>query len=272
MIILREATVRNLRITGILGTLLALAMSAAGQEFWDKKDYTQWSRDDCKRLLENSPWTGRHDVAVLIQTSARVTSQTDNANSATNDGAGSEEINYIFQFRSALPVRQAVVRMAQINNKYDKMAAEQKKAFDAQINQFLAQDVGDKVLVHVVYNSNVAVTKRALAQFWQSQTLERVRDAIFLITASGQRISPIDYQVAKGADLEFALVFPRTLNGEPLIKPSDKSLALEMTMDKVATHTTNAANSRRGGPNLSGERIFVQFKPAKMTYKGQFVF
>ena len=45
-------------------------------------------------------------------------------------------ISYNLQFRSALPIREAQVRTAQLNSKYDKMSAEQKAAFDANSANF----------------------------------------------------------------------------------------------------------------------------------------
>lgn len=257
------------RVAGIVVGVLVLAACAVGQEFWERKDFTQWSKDDCRRLLQDSPWAIRHDIVTTIVSPAGY---------AASDGNANEQINYTFQLRSALPVRQALVRSAQIANKYDKMTPEQKKAFDAQGNEFLALDTTDLVFVHVMYSSNVAATARTLAQFWQSQTLETLKDAVHLITPKGERIAPIRYQVAKGADLEFALVFPRAVNGEPLLGQGQKSLGLELVLSKTASQTTNlAAPVRRGSSgdvaqSFTGERIFVEFKVAKMMYKGQLLY
>src|SRR5215472_16656971 len=37
----------------------ALAMASFAQGPWVKKDWKQWSKDDCKKILEDSPWAQR---------------------------------------------------------------------------------------------------------------------------------------------------------------------------------------------------------------------
>lgn len=52
----RQFAVNMLAVFLITGTLL-------GQEFWDKKQYLQWTNDEITRLTSNSPWAKDVDVA-----------------------------------------------------------------------------------------------------------------------------------------------------------------------------------------------------------------
>jgi len=62
-------------------------------------------------------------------------------------------ISYNLQFRSAQPIREAVVRTSQLNAKYDKMGAEQEAAFDASSAKFLAATFPDRVVVAVTFHA-----------------------------------------------------------------------------------------------------------------------
>lgn len=65
----------------------------------------------------------------------------------------------------ALPVRQAVVRSAQIQNKYEQMNPDQKKAFDASADRYLNAPM-DTIVGHVLYGCNVQIYEREMARVW----------------------------------------------------------------------------------------------------------
>ncbi len=266
---------RGRRVILVFLTFFLAATSALAQEFWDKKDYTQWSKQDCKRMLENSPWAGRHDIVVALSSAQGY---------SASGGESSEQTSYIFHLVSALPIRQAMVRQTMIERKYDKMSAADKKTFDENTEKFLGAEFPDNVVVRVVFVSNIPNTQRTLMQFWQQQTLESVKDSTFLIGPNKQKIPPLSFSVAHGGN-EFQFIFPRKVNGEPIIGPSDKTVGFEMNirpgLSQYTMATTNAAdpgNRSRGGtsalPSGGGdrERILMEFKVSKMMYHGQLVF
>src|SRR5688572_11212653 len=88
--------------------LLVLTASAVAQ-LWIKKPYTEWNKGDCKKMLTDSPWIGKEGtVQPLQQTVSEETAEASGRESAL-------EIKYVAQLRSALPIRQAVVRQAQLD-------------------------------------------------------------------------------------------------------------------------------------------------------------
>ena len=42
---------------GILAVFALAVITASAEDFWVKKDWKQWTAADCKKLLEDSPWT-----------------------------------------------------------------------------------------------------------------------------------------------------------------------------------------------------------------------
>ena len=239
-------------------------------DFWEKKEYKQWSQKECAKLLEDSPWS--KDFA-LMQTSVMGSKQNqesstrgqsvdrtsgDSSSNATSDDGQQLFIKYRVQFRSALPVRQAIVRQMQIVQKYDGLSPDQRQQFDKGAEAFLAADFADAVVVYVTYSSNSRTNDMELARYWQSQTTELLKNYIFLSNSKGEKVALTRYVAAQGGERSFQFIFPRQVNGAPLIGPKDNSLKLEFTYPIV-----NQMGNGRG---------FMEFKPEKMVVQGNLVY
>jgi len=253
---------------------LAAVQPAAAQEFWEKKSYKEWNKEQCKKMLENSPWAA-HAGAVDVQAVAFT--------SSSSQGQDSEQkIDYYAQIRSALPIRQAVIRRAMIDNKYDKMGAADKKLFDTSAEGYLARVYPDVVVITVEYSSNVETVDRELARYWQSAASSEIMVNIYLTGQKGIRIQPTAYQAEQGAGRAFQLVFPRTVDGVPVVGPDVKSIKLEMpapsfdtARERSATQTTDNGRSNPNAASPRGlkeSRTYFEFKVDKMMYKGELVF
>ena len=233
--------------------LLATASFAQGP--WAKKDWKQWSKDDCKKVLEDSPWAQRWS-----QTNAKM------ANFATRtsgtQGVGSESelgVYYVVQFRSARPIREAVVRETLIANRYDERDPEQKEAMRKQTDPFLNRNYDDVIVVHIIYGSNVQEYNRDLATFWQTRYPEgTVPQEAFLDGPRGQKIAPLRLISPKGGAQEFELIFPRAVEGKPLLEPGDKTIAVEFRSPAVGS--------------LDSSRVFAEFRVDKMALNGQIIY
>jgi hypothetical protein len=120
--------------------LVSLAVPALGADFWAKKPYQQWSKEETGRMLEESPWATTLSLGgvedVLTGSNAPTTSSSQgHRGTSSSQGYGEMETNptisYNLQFRSAEPIREAMVRSSELNSHYDAMSAEQKTAVDA---------------------------------------------------------------------------------------------------------------------------------------------
>ena len=252
------------KIALFLSILFSLTASAFEQQFWDKQDFHRWSKQDCAKLLSNSPWSQRSDQANVVF--APVSSGNNNSSGqstpdteATSGRAASTALNYVLQMRSATPVRQAVARQQMLAVNYDNLSAAQKKQVDTQVEKFLSTPMSDVVVVHVLYGSNVVSWDRELARFWQQQTLDKLKDSFYLIGGKGQRIAPVDFEALPGAGREFEVTFPRkSPEGEPVAGPADKLLAIEFVKPEIGSWRS--------------EKAYVPFKIKDMMQNGQLVF
>jgi hypothetical protein len=241
---------RNPILKLVLLLLLASVAAAQSKGYWEKKDYRQWTEKECRKLLEDSPWANLYSLSqVFIDTI-----QTD---STSRERQPNPSIEYRVQIRSATPVRQALVRLSQINAKYDAMTPDARQAFDQSTEKFLAAGNSNLIVMHVSYTASVQNDDRELARYWHSRTTETLKNFVFLIGGGGVKVPLSSYRPGESAARELQFVFPRDYNGRPVIGSGDKTLMLEFDHPNI-----------RG----TGTRVLVEFKIEKMMIQGSPVY
>ncbi len=222
--------------------LSVLAAGALAQEFWTKKPYQEWSPKECRKVLEDSPWARQHLLSrVLIESLTAAPSDRARENNP--------RVTYTIQFRSARPVRQALVRERQIAMEYDSLSAEQRAGFDKDAETFLSQSFAETIVVLAEYSANITSYQSDLDRIWSTRTEAWAKNQIFLISATGQKISPLRFTRRPGA---FQVVFPRRVDGRPVIAESDKEVKIEFSHPTIGI--------------LTESRVLEEFKVPKMAY------
>ena len=230
-------------IAALLLVCLAVPV-AAGGDFWAKKTYQNWSAEETRRMLEESPWA-------TTLTLGGIQSSVTSGDAPNNRGYRGEmetapTITYILQFRSALPIREAQVRSSQLNSHYDKMSAEQKAAFDASASKFLTVTFPDRVVVSVTFHTNVEDYESSLRNYWASQSLAKLSMSVYLNTKA-ERLSLMSYSFK---DDTFQFTFPRPKQ----LQPDDK-VGVEFVHPRI---------------NVIGQqRILQEFSLKKMLVNGE---
>ena len=245
------------RSSAILVMLLLIGTTAAAQGPWAKKEWKQWSKEDCKKILEDSPWAQRWARAEP--------KMAEFSTSQTREGVGAEsklEVFYIIQFRSSLPIRQAIARQAQVQYNYDKMEPKDRAALDKQTDPIINATYDDRIIVFVQYGSNVQQYNSDLRRFWQNYPPGTVPQEAFLNTSSGKKISPLQMVAPRGGEQAFSLIFPRIVDGEPVVKPGDKSFTIEFRSPAVIKQESQTTA-------VHTDRVYVEFKVEKMMFNGQ---
>lgn len=199
-------------------------------------------------MLQDSPWAKTWSEEGIVNTPI----------GQSSGGTGREqvpEVYYLVQFRSALPVREAVVREAQFENKYDKMDVEHKKVLDDSANSYLGRDYSNDIVIHLDYGSNVTEYDRQLRSYWQSIPPGVVPRETYLINANGKKVVPSKMEVASGGENAIEFIFPRSSSDGDFIKPSEKTVALQFMNPQIGT--------------LAAQTAYVQFDPRKMVVGGK---
>jgi hypothetical protein len=249
----------NRQLTALcLGVCIAAAPALA-QQFWEKKEFTRWSRGECKTLLSDSPWVKKTRVSKdLLAGMDQLTAYPSNAMKHDESADRYLTLEYTVQLRSALPVRQAVVRQAQHEGGYDRMSPEEKKAFDREAERYLSSAAGGDLIVHVEYRTNSQSVDRDVRNFWQSIPKGSIPEGAALILPDGQRVAPTRYVSSPQGDRSFELIFPREVNGRPLISAADKSLKVEFQSP--------------GNRELRCGTMQVEFSVQQLVFKGELAY
>jgi hypothetical protein len=250
----RKANVASSRLNYIICfslpiLLLAGVLAAPKGEFWETKDYREWTQKECAKMLEDSPWAK--------QLKWQKTMQSDKDDAATL-GGDSPYINYQAQLNTALPIRQAIIRQQQLANKYDSLSAEQKQQFDKNADTYLSAIPGDTIIVKINYSTNNSNYDQDLARNWQSKTTELLQNSVFLIPSKGAKVRLARFAVAQGSLREFQFAFPRQVDGKDVIGPEDKSFKLQFPCPIVS--------------GLGDGNGYYDFKLEKMQMQGKIVF
>ena len=99
--------------------LLAACAVLTAADFWEEKELTAWSDRDVQRMMSNSPWAKRITVVFPRPPRAAISDSVGGAQAAGRGGfggrggdafGGRQQSRLVVQWRSALPMRQAIVR------------------------------------------------------------------------------------------------------------------------------------------------------------------
>lgn len=234
---------RELPIALLMSFVVLTLGAAAYGQVWEKKEYTKWSKSDCQKILSDSPWANSYTIGTVIF-------QPVNEPSAVEGRDTQPQITYTAQFWSAKPVRQAIVRLQQLDSKYDKLPPEQKKAFDDRAAKFLDMDLPDQIVIQVNYAASQAFLL-SLTRYWRQKTEGDLKQSFTLIV-EGKRMGPASVVTSTGGGTEIQLLFPRKVNGEPLLHPENKEVRLEIR-----------------DPN---ETLTIPFKVKKMMVRNELIY
>jgi hypothetical protein len=241
-------------LVALLLSTLAICLVTAGPvnstdkpKPWIAKDWTQWTSDECTQVEYFSPWS--HNVSSFV---------------AGRYGNISKSVG----LRSALPVRQARLRDAQLQKHYDKMDAQSKQEFDQRYAANLADDADTKVVV-VVTNISDRPPQNANAESGVYAPDQAVQIALEL--ADGTLVQPIQITVLpppSGVDVfgnEIEYVFPRVIGGRPLYSSSDSLMAIFLGAPLIVDKKTEKVESH----DFHSSGMALSLKISDLMYKGK---
>ena len=248
----------------ILVFALMVASPAFGQKFL-QKPYKEWTREEAMKILTTPPWSDQYqsergqDAAAMLQQQREQADTRLSGAERGNLGASPAFPPIRIQMFSALPVRQALVRLQQLDAGYDKMSAEEKAKFDAGRAGFLECKICKDYYV-VMLSKWKAKEASVTNGIFQTLKLEDVKGKIWLENDKGQRREITEFTPAKSETDSSIFFFKRNDDtGAPLFTPSDKLIKFMFS------------NELRDNKNeYSGliPRLF-EFKAAKMVVDGK---
>jgi hypothetical protein len=223
--------------------LMAAFVVAKEKENYDGTPFQQWSQQMVSKMLTDSPWAQQWGTGEAFQTMGQAGSQAE-------QGQTEAKNTFIVRVFSSLAIRQAYVRARELTNGYDSMPPDGKKDFDSKANGLLNADVSQEVVLAVTFKSNMPITTRDIQRFFETATAPTLNQSAYLFTPRG-RVDLLKY-LPPSSEVSFArFIFPRLVNGQPLLQPGDKQLRFEVYIPPV------------------GQVLRVGFDARKMMFQGK---
>jgi hypothetical protein len=187
--------------------LLAFAGNVAAQDFWMQKSYKRWNKEEIVRLISDSPW-------------AQVVGDTTNAQVL--------DTAYVtVRMRSSVLVRQALVRLKQIESGYDKLDPARKAEFDEKMSGTLECPA---CLENYVVSISPPISDRQVKSGMSGLVnvkFDQLKDTVYLINDKGEKRRLVHFQPALSIDGEATFFFRRLGDdGEKFLTGDSKSVTL----------------------------------------------
>lgn len=226
-------------IVALSAVLLGGFVVSRAQQDWEKIPSERWGKAEVKAVLEASPW-----------------SRVDERGSALAPMMfGKDTIkvseNLLVLLRSALPVRQALLRERQLSSNYDTMSAAERAAFDAKNKALL--DCPACVKYYVVS------IKCPHLSCYTGTFIEDRKKFFYLANDKGERRALAGATQLPGNEGGAVFFFPRVNDkGEPLLTPESKELTFHFMI--------------QGSVGLNALSEKYKFDVTKMKRGGEVIF
>lgn len=249
---------------------VAIAASAAFAQKVPDKPYTEWNKDVAMKLVNDSPWAKTYSstegkAAAEQSNISREQRQTANSGGGNPGSVARSGGNppIVIRLHSAPVIRQATVRLQQLNVKYDKMSDAEKTAFDANRKVFLECAICKDYYVVTITKFADATGESVSDGIFSGLKLEDVKGNIALVNDKGERREVAQFTPSKGGSDASVFFFKRLDdNGHPLLTPETKELQF------VFSNTFIDMNKRDAG--LYPRRF--EFSVPKMVVNGEVMF
>lgn len=234
----------------ILAVLFFVAAAATvfAQGALSQKPFSQWTKSEAEQVLNDSAWAKRQEVRIRYANQLQRVAGGPNAgiaqggllndeqNTASLGGAQAPvDFTFTLRLRSALPVRQAIVRLRQLEAKYDKLNDKERAVFDAKQKGLLdCPACGDNYVVTLSSKSREVRGADAAYTLFKGGRIDDLKRYIFIANDRGARRSLVHFVAPKVPGDEAIFFFPRLdEKGQPLLTPESKELIVNLTNTEV---------------------------------------
>lgn len=222
---------RNLILSSIC--LFILAVSISAQKTWEKP-MEKWSKDDALKVLSSSPWSQTYQSTSGSSFAAAQQVNREQSQTANSGGSNPRSVarNFgpppvVVRLHSAMPIRQAIVRLQQISANYDKLDEKKKAEFDAGTKVFLGCAICQNYYVVTLTQFTDSSGQFVEEGIFQTMTLKDFQGNIWLENEKGEKRELVQFTPPKGRGDSAVFFFARKDNkGDIFLTPEIKDFKL----------------------------------------------
>jgi len=225
------------RIWALLSVVLAAVVYAQGQ--LPAKPFSQWSRSEAERVLNDSAWAPKQELRIKFDKERQSAAGSYSGVSAASAAQAATEVtsqvpvDFVFslRLRSALPIRQALVRLRTLETDIEKMNEQQLAQFDKQTRGLLeCPACTDNYVVTLSSKSRNTPGADAVYTVFKGGRLPDLQRYIFIANEHGERRPLIHFVPPKVPGDEATFFFPRLDDkGVPLLTADNKELLVNLS-------------------------------------------
>lgn len=217
------------------------------QEEWKGKPYAEWSREDVRKVMNESSWVVTHEVRIRQAPQTRRVAGAPVANPAgvvlgpenntATVGGADIPIDFIFtlRLRSGLPVRQALVRQRQFDAGHDEMRSTERAVFDANTKGLLeCPACAENYVVTLSARSKNSPGADAVFTVFKGARLAELKRYVFIANDRGERRDLVHFVPPKTPGDEAIFFFSRyDIEGKPLLTVENREFTINFTDNQV---------------------------------------
>jgi len=243
-----------------IGALLAAVVLAQKP----MKPWKEWNRKEAEKVFNDSAWSHTQTETMAAQ-SAEVTSNfgdTRGREDAVRNVSGTPTVTLVVRLFTARPIRQAYVRMLELNETPPEAANLEK--MEAWAN--LAAD--DRIIVALSYAGDQRGLAR-IAGLLRTVNTADLKTAVFLERGDGKRLALTDYTPPARDAFGARFTFPRTLDGQPFLSAESGVLRFHAEVSPKAPDASLQQSSARNPATREDPyklKLDVKFKTGDMMY------
>ena len=191
--------------------LPGLARSVAPQDP-QTKPFRTWTKAEANKILNDSPWARTQEARSGYGLSVPI------------------DFKFTLRLRSAVPVREAMVRLKEIEAHYDQMSENDKTAFDSKTKGLLdCPACANNYVVSLSSRSDNSPGWDLVYRSYEKMSLELLQQNVSLANEKGETRKLVHFIPPRAAGEEAIFFFSRLDEaGKPLIGPSNKKLSFHL--------------------------------------------
>ena len=213
-----------MRVISACFVVVMLAALAVAQK---QKPWTEWSKKDVEKTLNDSAWgqtqsegsdqsSGGESSSAITQVAApRAADRNISRSGESGEAKPSTLVKYHVRFLSAKPVRAAFARRVLLAK------GQPDEALTTQLQGFIDRDFKDYIVVSV--GVEVANEKMAgsLMRAFTTATTEALGQNVYLERKDGKKLYLMEYRAPVEDGMGAKFVFPRVVEGQPFLSDTD---------------------------------------------------
>ena len=226
------------RILFVCTAMVLFATAAAAQK---SKPWTEWSDKEAVKMLTDSAWaqtqteltdSGASNSGSAVTRAAENKRELDTSKggeSGENMGKASSSlsIKYYVSFLTAKPIRQAFIRMIELQR--PEMTAEKV----AELRTFVDRDFGEYVVVTLKVDGTDRKRVAPAMQEIATADAELLKTTTYLERKDGKRVALMEYRAPGSDGMGAKFVFPRMLDGQPFLDANSGELRVIIQVGKT---------------------------------------